>query len=128
MEILLDTNFIIACVRQKIDFFSRANEIIDDQIKWVVPFEVMAELEDISKRKGEKIVDKNAAKIGLEMIRVISPTIINVKDKNVDEGIRKYIEGKNIVLATLDRGLRKKIKNSILTINNVKELEVLGND
>ncbi|VVB79436.1 Uncharacterised protein [uncultured archaeon] len=125
MQILLDTNFVIACVRQKIDFFSMANEIIDDDIKWIVPFEVMAELNEISKRKGEKTVDKNAAKIGLEMIKIISPTIVNVKDKNVDEGIRKYIEGKNIVLATLDRGLRKKIKNEILTITEGKLLEVI---
>jgi rRNA-processing protein FCF1 len=125
MDILLDTNFVIACVRQKIDFFSRASEVIEDNIKWIVPFEVMAELEEISKRKGEKTVDKNAATIGLEMIKVISPTIVNVRNKNVDEGIRSYIEGKDIVLATLDRGLRKKIKNKILTINNEGLLEII---
>jgi rRNA-processing protein FCF1 len=125
MEILLDTNFIIACIKQKIDFASRASEIIDDSIGWIVPSEVMAELEEISKRKGEKTIDKNAAKIGLEVIKAMSPKIVQVKDKNVDEGIRNYIEDKDIVLATLDRGLRKKIKNKILTINEFKLLEVI---
>ncbi|MBP7708194.1 PIN domain-containing protein [Candidatus Pacearchaeota archaeon] len=125
MEILLDTNFIIYCVRQKIDFFSLAAEIIDDKIEWVVPFEVLAELEQISKRTGEKEADKLAAKIGLEMTKVICAKIVNVKGKNVDQGIVNYILDKDIVLATLDKNLKRRIKNRILTIRKFRTLELL---
>ncbi len=125
MEILLDTNFIITCVIQKIDFFSLASEVIDDKIEWIVPFEVLGELEEISKRKGEKEIDKMAAKIGLEMTKVICAKIVNIKHKNVDQGIINYIKNKDIVLATLDRNLKKRISNTILTIRKPKMLEII---
>ena len=125
MEILLDTNFILTCVKQKIDFFSLANETIDDKIVWIIPFEVMEELKEISKRKGETEVDKLSAGIALEMVKVIAPQIVSIKNKNVDEGIRRYVEGKDIILATLDKGLRSKVKNKILTIKDVKQIEII---
>ena len=126
MEILLDTNFIISCVKRKIDFNSLADEIIDEKIEWIVPFEVLNELEEISKRKGEKETDKLSAKIGLEMTKLIGAKIINVHNKNVDQGILDYIKGKNIVLATMDKELKKKSLSKILTIVDINQLELVG--
>lgn len=125
MKILLDTNFVVSCVKNKIDFVSVADEITDEKIEWIIPFEVMEEIEKLANKQGEKMKDRQAAKIGLEMIKVFSPTIINIHNKNVDEGIKKYIEGKDIVLATLDKNLKKKIKNKILTIIDDSYLEIL---
>jgi len=45
MRILLDTNFILTCAKEKIDFPSLADEIIDEKIEWVVPQDVLNELE-----------------------------------------------------------------------------------
>lgn len=125
MEVLLDTNFILTCVKQKVDFFSIANESIDGKIKWLIPFEVLAELEDLSTRKDIKGVDKDAAKLSLEMIKLISPEIVSVKNKNVDQGIVDYIRDKDIVLATLDKALKNKVKNRIMVIKDVKRVDIV---
>jgi rRNA-processing protein FCF1 len=125
MEILLDTNFILTCVKQKIDFFSIANDSIGDKIKWLIPFEVLAELRDLSIRKDVKGADKDAAKLALELVKLINPQIVSVKNKNVDQGIIDYIKDKDIVLATLDKALKNKVKNKIMVIKDVKRVEIV---
>jgi rRNA-processing protein FCF1 len=125
MEILLDTNFILTCVKQKVDFFSIANENIGENIKWLIPFEVLAELKDLATRKDMKGADKDAAKLSLEMVKLISPEIVSVKNKNVDQGIIDYIKGKDIVLATLDKALKNKVKNRVMVIKDVKRVEII---
>ena len=125
MEILIDTNFILTCVKQKVDFFSIVNEGIDEKVKWLIPFEVLEELRDLSKRKDIKGADKDAAKLSLEMVKLISPEIVSIKNKNVDQGIADYIKGKDIVLATLDKGLKNKVSNRVMVIKDVKRVEII---
>lgn len=116
MRILLDTNFVLTCAKQKIDFVSLADEMFDEKIEWVVVEEVLDELKELSKRKGGKIKDKNAAGVGLDILEGLEAEKIKVSNKNVDIGIMNYIRGKGIILATLDRSLKKKVDNRILSI------------
>ena len=51
MKILLDTNFILTAVKQKIDFPSKADELFDMKVEFLVPAEVVQELKTLSKRK-----------------------------------------------------------------------------
>ena len=125
IEVVLDTNFIISCIKQKLDFFSKTNELIADNFEWVVPSGVMRELEEISKKDGGNFEDKNCAAIGLEMLRLIGPRIVDVDGKYVDQAIINYIKDKDSILATLDRALKKKVSNKILTIRDLKNLEVI---
>lgn len=127
MKILLDTNFILTCTKQKIDFPSITDEIIDKKIKWLVPRDVLNELKNIANRKKIKITDKNAAKLSLEMLQNLEPEIINLSSKNpnVDIKITDYIKDKNIILATLDKNLKSRVKNKILTIRGKKNLTVV---
>jgi len=115
----------LTCVKQKVDFFSIANEGAAEKIKWLIPFEVLAELKDLSTRKDVKGADKDAAKLSLEMVKLISPEIVSVKNKNVDQGIIDYIKGKDTVLATLDKALKNKVKNKIMVIKDVKRVEII---
>lgn len=125
MEVLIDTNFILTCVKQKVDFVSLADELFDEKIDWVVPDEVIEELKVISERKGEKTKDRESAKLSLELIENIKPKIVRLKNHNVDIGIVNYILGKKIILATLDRGLKNRIDNQILTIRGKKSMELI---
>lgn len=129
MEILLDANFVISCVKQKIDFFSLADELFDEKIEFIICEEILDELENISRKRGEKIRDKEAAKTALEIIKTIKPEIIKLNNKNVDEGIICYLTNhKELVLATLDRELKRKIRGEgikILTIRGKKSLEII---
>jgi rRNA-processing protein FCF1 len=124
MEIMLDTNFILTCVRQKVDFASLANELTDEEVIFLVPSEVLNELKELSTRKGMKIIDKDAALLSLKILETIEPKPREVflGNKTVDNGIINYIKDKDIILATLDKGLKRKVSNKVLTIKGRKNL------
>ncbi len=122
MKILLDTNFILTCIKEKIDFDTIANEILDRRIDWVIPQEVEKEIIAISKSQGAK---KQQAKVALELLKNFKHKTVRVKDPNVDVGIAKYVNQHNIILATLDRKLKSRVKGKILTIRGKKSLEII---
>ncbi|MCK5449613.1 hypothetical protein KAI32_02005 [Candidatus Pacearchaeota archaeon] len=127
MKILLDTNFILTCIKQKIDFNSITNDLFDEPIEWIIPQEVLDELKNIKDKKGIKILDKNSAKLSLEILQTINHKIIKLpgNNPNVDIKIKNYISEKKIILATLDKNLKKRVTNKILTIRNRKNLEII---
>jgi rRNA-processing protein FCF1 len=127
MEILLDTNFILTCVKQKIDIDESLNEITSEKIEYIIPQDVLNELGNIKDRTGIKTPDKEAAKLSFEILQTLNPKIIELKSKNpnVDIKIVNYILDKPIVLATLDKNLKSRIKNKVLTIRNKKTLEII---
>ena len=127
MKILLDTNFIITTTKQKIDIQTLANEIITEPIEWLVPQDVLNELGNLKDRKGAKVADKHAAELSFEIIKTLHAEIINLpgKNPNVDIKIVNYILDKPIVLATLDKNLKARVKNKILTTRGKNNLELL---
>lgn len=126
MEILLDTNFILTCAKQKIDFAEIIDKLTDEEVKWLVPQQVLNELGNIKDKKGASLKDKLAAELSFEILQSINPKIIELKkNPNVDIAIVNYILGTKIVLATLDKGLKQRIKNPILTIRGKKHLEFI---
>ncbi len=127
MKILLDANFVVSCIKQKIDFLSLTNKKFDEKIEFVLPVEVEDEIEKISKRKGEKTRDKEAAKVALEILRLIKPKKIKLGSGNVDDKIVDYaLKNPEIVLATLDKELKKRVGGArILTIRGRGNLEVV---
>ena len=123
MEILLDTNFILTCVKQKIDFADLAEQLTDEKIEWIVPQQVLNELGNLKDRKGMKTLDKEAAVLSFEILQIIKPKIVDLgRGPNVDIGIVNYIKGKSIVLATLDKGLKNRVDNRILSIKGKSNL------
>jgi len=126
MKILLDTNFILTCVKENIYFDSLANELFDEEISWIVPQDVLNELGNLKDKKGMKKEDREAANISFEILKMLNPEIIELsgKNPNVDIKIVNYIIDKEIILATLDRDLKKRVKNKILTIRGKKRLEI----
>jgi rRNA-processing protein FCF1 len=127
MKIVLDTNFVLTCVKQKIDFADLAEQLFDEPIEWIVPQEVLNELGNLKDRKGTKVVDRDAAKLSFGILDALNPEIIDLggKHPNVDIKIVNYILGKQIVLATLDKGLKNRVDNKILTIRGKKSLQII---
>ena len=126
MKILLDTNFILTCIKQKVDFISLADKLFDEDVEWLIPIEVLKELKELSKRKGMKIRDKEAAKLSLKIVKKIKSKKIKLGSKNVDQGIVNYTKSHNVVLATLDRELKKHTNAKVLTIRRKKSLELIN--
>jgi len=125
MKILLDTNFILTSVKQKLDFFRLADELFDEELEWIVPVEVLEELKKLSKRKGEKTKDRQAAQTALEILKKHKTEKIKLKNQNVDKGLGNYVKKHKIVLATLDKELKKQINTGVLTICGKKNLKII---
>ena len=125
MKILLDTNFILSCIKQKIDFFSLANELFDEKLEWIVPCEVLGELKELGERVGEKTPDKEAANVGLEFVKLIKAQEVDLGDPVVDNGIVNYANKHAVVVATMDKELKKRLNSKIFTIRAKKGLEIV---
>ena len=126
MEVVLDTNFILTCVKQKIDFVEIAGQVIDGEIKWVVPQQVLNELGNLKDRDGMKGSDKDAAALAFEILQRLDASVVDLgKNPNVDIGIVNYVLGSDKVVATLDKGLKNRLDNKILTIRGKDWLELV---
>jgi rRNA-processing protein FCF1 len=121
-QTLLDTNFILSCVRKKIDFFEEI-ELMGMEI--LIPEEV---IEEICKIIGshQKLHFQEDARLALKLLEKSKFKKIKLNTKNVDKGIIKFAkESPDIIVSTLDREIKARTKNSKLVIKGRKELEVI---
>lgn len=115
-HVVLDTNFIISCIRKKIDFFG---EIQLMGLSVIIPKQVIEEIKGLSKSKPEaeiaiKILNKNKFKKVSLGGRIVDNGIINLAREN-----------EQYVIATLDREIKNKTNNQKLVIRGNKKLEVI---
>ena len=127
MDIILDTNFIISCVREKIDFLD-----ILEFGKPVIPELVIEELEKLELEERGK--DREIVKLAMKILnkRKSEFRLIKLEKKFVDAGIKVLVdksfkEGNIIGVATLDRGLKSSIseKARIFSLISRKKLGFL---
>jgi len=111
-QIILDTSFILTCIKQKIDFFE---ELVEAQI--LIPEQVINEikrLENINSKLALKLLKKNKFKK------------INLGKAHVDKLIIRFAkENPKTIVATLDREIKNKTKNQKLIIRGKKKLEII---
>ena len=120
--VILDTNFILSCLRKKIDFFE---EIKFMGFQILIPKQVIKEIKGIANSK-KKLHFKEDAKLALKLLETNSFREINLKEKNVDKGLISLAKKKkNIIIATLDREIKNKIQNTKLIIRGGKRLELI---
>src|SRR3989344_9188093 len=108
---LLDTNFIITCIKQKIDFFE---ELYFKGYQIIIPDKVIDELKKLKQTSALKLLEKNNFKEILLAGKNTDNSIINYANKNPD-----------ILVATLDKQLSDKLKNRKIIIRGKKKLEVV---
>ena len=113
---ILDSSFILTCVKQKIDFF----EFLENEgFQIVIPKEVIKEISGVAK-------SRDYGKLALQILKKNKFKEISLKEKVVDFGIVKYAkENPQAVVATLDSGIKRKIKNKKLIIRGMKRLEII---
>ena len=118
--VVLDTNFILSCIRKKIDFFE---EIKFMGFNVLIPTQVINELKKIS--ESGKIKFQEEAKIALILLKKNTFNEIDLHTKNTDNGIVKIAhENRGYTIATLDRGIQDKLENHQLIIRGDKKLEI----
>jgi len=113
-KILLDTNFVISCIKNRIDFF---DELKYQGYELYVPMQVLREL--------EKLKDYSA-KVAIQILENKEIKKINLEVNYVDEGIARFCEkNKEFILATLDEDLKDRVSNPKMIIRNRKSLELI---
>ena len=114
-EVVLDTSFILTCVKQKIDFFEDLKLM---GLKILIPKQVVRELKNMNVRGN--------AQLSLQILDKNSFREIDLEIKNVDQGIINYAQKhSDVFIATLDREIKNKVNNSNVVIREKKRLEVL---
>jgi len=112
-QAILDTNFIMTCVNQKIDLFEELKLI---GIGIIIPKEVIDELK------------KNQAKLALALLKKekanFKSTIIG--KGHVDKKIIAYAkENPSVLIATLDKEIKNKVSNNKIVIKEKKRLKII---
>ncbi|MEK6859293.1 MAG: PIN domain-containing protein [Nanoarchaeota archaeon] len=123
MEIILDTNFLIYCAKEKLDYVEEIADLINEGYELVVPKQVVNELEKLHNDKWKKVSgkDKAAAGLAIELLEHNKIKVVDAHGKNVDESIVNLSKEdiKNIV-CTLDRGMRYTLGRVILVSKGKK--------
>lgn len=108
MEAILDTSFIISCIRKNIDFLSQLEE---QGFTVKVPHEVFEELKDL--RLNVKHDDRMAIDLALVMFERKKVKKMKLGHKKVDDGLIE--KGKTgAYIATLDREIKRAVPKRIV--------------
>ena len=120
-KVLLDTSFILSAVRNRLDFYE---ELANLGHLVLIPKEVISEIRRI-KYSSKALRVKEEATLALKLIEYGNYKKISCPGKYVDSGIKNYLKSHSeVVLATVDRDLKKSVKNRKIVIRNKKKLEL----
>lgn len=124
--IILDTNFILICVKQKMQLFEMLKENFPEYSS-IVPSNVIEELENLKEQKKLKLPERRAASLALQLIEKKNIRTIHLEG-NVDDSIVSYaLENKGTVIATLDRGVMSRLRGKarFLIIKEEKKISLV---
>ena len=120
MEVILDTNFIISCLRKKIDFMGQLEE---QGFKIAVPREVIQELKDVRFDKKTSREDRTAIDIAMQMLSEKKIKKMSLGSGKVDNWlVEKGNDG--YYIATLDREIKHKIAHRVVIFDAQKRVGV----
>ncbi len=124
---VLDTNFILTCIKNKIDFFE---ELEFMGCKILIPKQVISELNKIANPVmiKKKLSERELASLALKILEHEKNRfeVIELGSKYVDKGIIKLArENRDLLIATLDREIKTSVKNPKILIRGKKKLEII---
>ncbi len=119
MEVILDSSFIMSCIRARIDFLTQLEE---QGFKIVVPREVLQEIKDL-KSSAASQDDRIAANVALELIEKNKLKKISFGKGKVDDYlIKKGLEGAYI--ATLDKEIKRNVPNKVVIFKSKSKVGI----
>lgn len=121
IKVILDTNFLVYCAENKIDYVWEIMQLMNEGYELIIPRQVEDELNELYK-KNEKFSDRQAAWLAMKLIKANNIKIIFAPGKDADQAIINLVRIGSIV-ATLDLELRRKLKNSrVIVVQGKKKL------
>lgn len=120
-RVILDTNFILSCIKQKIDFFG---ELEQEGYQIIIPKQVINELKLLKSR--DKKQSSYESKLALKLLKKYKFKKTDLKTNKADKAILKFAKKHpRVIIATLDKELKEKIKNKKLIIRGKNKLEIV---
>lgn len=103
VSVYFDTNFLLYCMKERIDYMSELKRIIDRNFEVIVPFCVFEELKKIA--STAKTEDKIAAKVALKEVEKFNKGFIQGYVDNVLLDLA--LDNRPSVVCTNDKELKK---------------------
>lgn len=121
-KVLLDTNFILTALQCKVDFFEDISRL---GFEVLIPSAVIGEIKKIINSK-KKLRFRKDAELALRILENNSFKEIECKTSYADKEIVRFLKKHpNVLLATMDKELKKKVTNPIMVIRARKKIEVV---
>ncbi len=108
MEVLLDTNFVLSCIKKKIDFIS---DLEGMGFKVLLPKEVFQEIKDLTLHSNYET--RIASNVALELLKKRKVKGVTIGNKQVDEGLIEFGR-KGAYIATLDAAIKRAVPNKVV--------------
>jgi|SRR3989338_324532 len=123
MKILLDTNFLMYCAKEKLDYKEEIDNLMNEKYELLVPEQVLKELNYL-KTKAKKGKDKSAASLALQLLKAYKTKSIKLLGKNTDQALLNYVrKNPKSIIATLDRNMRY-ILGRVILISRGRKLMI----
>lgn len=123
--ILLDTNFLVDCVKNKVDIWRELDRILPHSFLVGIVDRTMDELDVVINKKGK---EGEAAKLAKTILLTKHVTIYPTDGGHTDTLLLKKAD-ENHLIATNDGGLKKKLKakkQNVIILRAKKKLELIG--
>ncbi len=118
MEVILDTNFIISCVRKKIDF---VEQLESQGFRIAIPREVIEEMKDLKVKVSPD--ERVAIDVAFRILDSKKFKKMKLGNRRVDEGlIEKGRQG--IYIATLDAEIKRNVPNRVIIFDAKKSVGI----
>ncbi len=120
-KVILDTNFLLIPSQFKVDIFSEIDRICDFGYSLNILDKTFDELKKIvEKQKGKH---RQAALLALKLIKAKKVKAIKTKkDEGVDDSLAALAKANDVIVATQDKLLKKRIKKPVITLRQKKYL------
>lgn len=108
MDVLLDTNFVISCIKKKIDFVSELEAL---GFKVALPKEVLDELKDLKNDVSHS--DRAAIGVALDMFDKLDIKRVKLGSGKVDDKLIEHGR-KGSYIASLDAYIKRSVPNKVV--------------
>jgi rRNA-processing protein FCF1 len=126
-RVVLDSNFFFLPLTLRIDIFTEIEDLLSGRVQFMVIKPVKEEVERLSRRGSSIGKSSQFAKRLMEKCRVID---MEVKpSEKVDDAIVRFSKGSNVIVATSDMLLKKKLRDinvPVIYVRDYSRLELEG--
>ena len=122
-QVILDTNFLLIPGQFKIDIFEELQCRLDFPFELCIVEETLFELDKIIEKDKNK--HKIAAEIAKSLIKAKHLKILSSEGKIVDDRLVKLSKNSDVVVATQDKELRKRLNGPKILLRQKKYIQMV---